>query len=240
MDENIEDNFKSIVSKIKSTCERINRDPNEISLLAVSKKQSADKIKNYISLTKSLGLKPALGENYVQEYKLKREHLADDHECHLIGHLQSNKAKLAVELFTYIETIDSEKLVASLEKELEKQGKQLPCLVQVNVSDDINKEGIEISAVEDFILNNFDINSRLLFSGLMTITKFYDEPEDARADFRAMSDLKKLCLKNSKICEVLSSRKFELSMGMSADFCIAIEEGATIIRVGSSIFGSRN
>ena len=235
MSEEIKSNLANIRQSIKSACDRANRKETEITLVAVSKRQPVDKIKTYLEVNK----KAVIGENYVQEYRDKLSELNTPHTCHLIGALQSNKAKLAVELFDSIETIHSTKLVKALEKELAKANKEMTALVQVNISNDSEKSGLGVEEVKDFILENFSAESPLKFSGLMCITRFYSNPEDVRPDFQKMKSLKNELETNPSIQKLLGGRKFELSMGMSSDFHIAIEEGATIVRVGSSIFGAR-
>ena len=116
----------------------------------------------------------------------------------------------------------------------------MSALVQVNVSDDADKRGISIDEAENFILSNFKEESPLQFSGLMTITRYYENPEDVRPDFRKMKELKDNLASKPEIQNLLGDREFGLSMGMSSDFHIAIEEGASIVRVGSSIFGARD
>ncbi|MEZ4754079.1 MAG: YggS family pyridoxal phosphate-dependent enzyme [Bdellovibrionota bacterium] len=235
----IASNLASVEARINAACLKIGISRSEITLVAVSKKQAVQRVQAYLDLCEQKGELAVLGENYVQEFSSKKLLLKGRYDCHLIGGLQSNKHKQALDLFQAIETIDSQKLVRLLDAELSKRAVKLPVLVQVNISAETSKKGIDAYKVEDFILDSFKTSSFLQFSGLMTIPKFYDNPEDSRPDFQNLAKLKATLLSNSKILDLLAGRNFELSMGMSADFDIAIEEGATVVRVGSAIFGQR-
>jgi pyridoxal phosphate enzyme (YggS family) len=168
------------------------------------------------------------GENYVQEFGEKRPLLGDlpDATYHLIGHLQSNKARLATELFQVIQTVDSPKLLRRLNELAREQGKTIEALIEVKLSDEASKSGIEPQGIPPILEAAADCGNVQL-SGLMIIPPFSDNPEESRPYFQQLAVLGK------------QHKLPKLSMGMSADFEIAIEEGATAIRVGTALFGKR-
>jgi len=191
--------------------------------VAVSKKFSAEKIVE----AHAAGLRE-FGENYVQEFADKRGRLAglDDSRFHLIGHLQSNKAKLASELFDVVQTADSPKLLQRLNSAAGESGVQLEVLLEVKLSSEAAKEGAAPEALAELVQAASHCE-HLRLTGLMTIPPWSEDPERSRSYFQQLSKL---------------GRQFglpKLSMGMSADFEVAIEEGATMIRVGTALFGAR-
>lgn len=221
-------NIASVRERIERASRRVGRDPREITILAAIKSVDIKKVQDVVKV----GIK-ALGENYVQEAKKKIEHIkkGKDVRWHFIGHLQKNKAKDAAALFDVIETIDS----ASLAKELNKRAKEkIDVLIQVNLAKEKTKGGVnehealglarEIAKLENLSLK-----------GLMTIPPFFENPEMVRPYY---TELRRLAekIRRENIPGVAMK---DLSMGMSHDFEIAIEEGATIIRVGTAIFGER-
>jgi len=227
----------SIAANIRSTLERIaaiaqecGRDPQEIQLVAVSKLFPASAIDEAI-----LAGQTVFGENYIQEAQTKIEELGDRCRFHFIGHLQSNKAKLACRLFDVIETVDSLKLAKTLDRHLQELGRSMKVLLQVNIGKDENKSGAAAERTED-LLRNVRTLPNLEVIGLMTMPPFTDDPEDARPYFRQLRQLAEQ-LANKGLFP--PERKVELSMGMSNDFHVAIQEGATIVRVGTAIFGHR-
>jgi pyridoxal phosphate enzyme (YggS family) len=227
----IEKSFEAVQTRIEKACGKAGRKSSSIELLAVSKRQPIEKIQHYIQVAQKYGARVLLGENQVQEFDIKStqlpSELSKDTSTHLIGHLQSNKAKKAVELFDCIQSVDSLKLLQLIDKEAQKIDKKIPIFLQVNISGDPKKYGFlpeELSVVIGSVKESTNIS----LEGLMTITKLYEHSEEARSDFKAMYDLK-----NS------IDTTLKLSMGMSADFDIAIEEGADIVRVGSALFGVR-
>jgi pyridoxal phosphate enzyme (YggS family) len=170
----------------------------------------------------------------VQEFVAKRPELRGDFTAHCIGRLQSNKVKKALGVFDVVQTVDSLKLGQQLSSEAEKQGKTLDYFLQINISSDGGKSGFLPEAIDGETIKTFLNLTNMRLLGLMTITRFYEEPEDARPDFAALRSLRE-SLQNqfSELPPLL------LSMGMSADYEIAIEEGANVVRVGSAIFGQR-
>ena len=225
----ISSNLQSIRNSIASTARACNRDPADIKLLAVSKRHSMASIQEAIDAGQM-----CFGENYIQEAQEKCLAFKDI-AFHFIGHVQSNKAKLAAELFRMVETVDRVKLAKALNKHLEKIDKDLDILIQVNIGNDPKKYGV---APENTIrlLQDIQSLSRLRTKGLMTMPPFSTDPEETRSYFRALRQLSIDCGKQGLF---YNNEQIELSMGMSHDFKIAIEEGSTFIRVGTAIFGER-
>jgi len=221
--------ISSVFKKITYAALRSGRNPEEIKLIAVTKSQPIDKIIESVDL----GLR-VFGENKVQEAKQKIEKLNEFNfniEWHMIGHLQSNKVKEAVRLFEIIHSVDSDKLAILIDKEASKIKKIQRALIQVKLSEEETKYGINEDAVEEI----FKLSKKLKYlqiEGLMTIPPYFVNPEDTRPYFRKLRQIK----------EELSQKGYplqELSMGMSNDFEVAVEEGSTMVRIGTAIFGPR-
>lgn len=176
------------------------------------------------------------GENYIQETREKFDALsAYDVSWHFIGHLQTNKAKYAVKMFDLIHTVDSFKLALELDKQADKIGKNQEILIQVNIGLDSSKSGV--TEHETFnLIKEISPLAHVSVKGLMTMPPFFDQPEKVRPIFSALRELR------DKITDlsIPNISMDELSMGMSGDYEVAIEEGATLIRVGTAIFGERN
>jgi len=229
----LSERISSIFKKMTYAALRADRNPEEIKLIAVTKSQGIDKIKE----AAQLGLR-IFGENRVQEAKGKIEALKEfmaqwqmNIEWHMIGHLQSNKVKEAVKLFEVIHSVDSEKIAILINKEAEKIGKIQRVLIQVKLSEEESKFGIEPEEVEK-LLEVCQKLKNIKVEGLMTIPPYFENPEDVRPYFRRLRQIK----------EQLSQKGYkltELSMGMSNDFEVAIEEGATMVRIGTALFGQR-
>lgn len=205
------------------------RDPKEISLLAVSKTVSANKIREAAAAGQQI-----FGENYIQEAEEKYQELAKLAEFHCIGHIQSNKAKIAATIFSMVQTIDREKIARELNKHRQAIGKPLAALIQVNSGGEEQKSGVQPEDCEGLLRAIQDL-PWLRVTGLMTIPPYSPYPENSRPFFRELRQLA-AALAGKKL---FAGPKVELSMGMSGDFMVAIEEGATIIRVGTAIFGER-
>ena len=228
MTDAIASNLKTVETKISEACERGGRDRSEITLVAVSKTFPATMIDEAVDA----GLTD-IGENRVQEAESKFAQLEQHARFHLIGHLQSNKSKLAASLFDVIQTVDSVKLGRRLNDAASDEGKRIEVLIQVNVGGEDQKFGVEPDEASSLAeeLSRFE---HLDLTGVMTIQPIADE-QATRQYFRKLRQVR------DEIAGRLGDESFrELSMGMSADYEIAIEEGATIIRVGSAIFGSRD
>lgn len=224
-------NLQDIRRKIETTAIQCGRDPAAIRLVAVSKRFPAASIMEAIRAGQLL-----FGENYIQEAVQKKAEIGNRAAFHFIGHLQSNKVKAAVQTFQMIETVDRFKLAVALDKELKLQGRNMDILVQVNIGQEPQKSGVLPHDTENLLSQIIPL-SNLMVRGLMAIPPSAEDPEQTRPYFRALRLLadeirgKKLFYDNAHV---------ELSMGMSSDYPVAIEEGATLIRVGTAIFGNRS
>jgi len=223
----IKNNLEIINEKIKKAASRANRNSEEIKLVAVTKTATIEQIIEAISA----GVK-IIGENKVQEAKEKYQILSADIEWHLVGHLQTNKVKYAIEIFDLIHSVDSIKLAEEIDRRSQQFGMITNVLVEVNVSGEETKYGIKPEEVEPF-LKEISEFSRIKVRGLMTITPIAEDKEEVRPYFRKLRELseeiKSKNLKNVKMDY--------LSMGMTEDFEVAIEEGANMVRIGRGIFG---
>jgi len=220
-------NVACIQERIARAAERRGRSPNDVTLVAVSKMVDADLIRKAIEAGVT-----DIGENYVQEASSKRDVLGGATRWHMIGHLQRNKAKQAVATFDMIHTIDSLRLAEAVGRRAEAAGRTMPVLIQVNVSGEDSKSGVGLEETE-FLLNALRELAGIQVEGLMTIGRWDPDPERSRAEFRSLAQL-------AERLEALGGVRLRLlSMGMSHDFEIAVEEGANLVRVGTAIFGPR-
>lgn len=230
MDSNIiKDNYFRIKGLIAEALKRSSRH-QKVSLIAVSKKQSVDKMNQYGEILGAEGVRPIFGENYIQEFFDKKDQLLNSFDSHFIGRLQSNKVKDAVKCFSVIESVHDRKLLQKINLAARDIDKIMPIMLQVNISRDPNKSGFLAEDVP-VIVKGMTEFSHLNLIGLMTITELYESSEAARGDFRAMRVL------GDSVFGADSN--YALSMGMSQDFEVAIEEGATHIRIGTALFGAR-
>lgn len=223
----ISDNLESIQQRIDAACDRSGRDPKDVKLIAVSKGHSAQSIRE----AADAGL-TVFGENKVQELKLKKGQCPGHLQWEFIGHLQTNKCRDAVFCSNMIHSVDSERVAEALHLACEKLVTSLPVLLEVNVSGEATKYGFRPDEILSKLLelNEFD---RLEIHGFMCMAPWTKEPEKARAYFRQLKELQK------EAEDILGAPLPELSMGMSGDFEIAIEEGSTRIRLGTTLFGER-
>ena len=224
MNETLAERLAKIRAEIAQAAQKANRNAEEIKLVAVSKTHPAEMVREAIEAGARV-----FGENKVQEAEGKIIEIGRERaEWHLIGHLQSNKARKAVRLFDVIHSLDSLELAERLERICEEEGRaELPVFVQVDLAKEATKNGIEekdLPALVEFLRGA----KHLKFDGLMILPPFYEDAEKTRPFFRRLRELR------DEICP-----RGELSMGMSHDFAVAIEEGATVIRVGTAIFGER-
>jgi len=226
----IAENLEIIRHNILQTAEKCDRNPASIRLVAVSKTCPVSAIKEAIASNQFL-----FGENYIQETEKKFAILKNDAQFHFIGHLQSNKAGIAARIFTMIETVDRMKLAMNLNRHLAKLGKIMDILIQVNIGYDAKKSGVTPEDTESLIQQVSSLEN-LRIRGLMTMPPFFDNPEKARPFFRQLRVLAEN-LRGKGL--FFDNENVEISMGMSNDYTIAIEEGATLVRVGTAIFGSR-
>ena len=228
----IPENIASIRDRIAAAACRAGRQPEDIALMAVSKTFPAERIREAYDA----GLR-MFGENRVQEFAGKANALRDLHsaEWHLIGHLQTNKATKAVELFAAVDSVDSLRLAQKLNASAQQLGKKLKVLIEINVGGEAAKSGVAPESLElEELLSAAPELEHLEFRGLMTIPPFNDDPREARPYFGKLRDLR------DQIARRLPGFNMrELSMGMSHDFEVAIEEGSTCVRVGTAIFGER-
>lgn len=225
---NIAASVASVRERIERACDRAGRDPDSVLLVGVTKTVPADAIRAALDAGVS-----HLGENRVQEALQKMRDLADRApQWHLIGHLQTNKARLAAEVFDRIESVDSVKLARVLEEDAEEIGRELRVFVQARVGDEETKHGIPLDQLEATVDEMESACPRVRVVGVMSIPPPRERPEDARTDFALLREA-------YERLRATRPHVRHLSMGMSADFEVAIEEGATEVRVGTALFGSR-
>lgn len=229
----ISSNIADVREGVARAAARVRRQPEEITLMAVSKTVEPDRIREAYEA----GLR-VFGENRVQEFAGKSESLAElkDAEWHLIGHLQSNKAGKAAELFRAIDSVDSLRLAEKLNQAAQQSGKTLSVLIEIKVGAEESKSGIPLDSPEvDQILQAASRLDRLQIRGLMTVPPYTENPQSSRNYFRCLRDLRdEIARRNLPRVQM-----DVLSMGMSHDFEVAIEEGSTCVRVGAAIFGAR-
>jgi len=221
---NLAENFEKIQQRIRAACERAGRDPASVTLLAVTKSQPPE----VVTAAAQLGL-TLFGENKVQEAKAKIPLCPGKLHWHFIGHLQSNKSRDAVELVEMIQSVDSLPLAQEIAKRAEQAARTMPVLLEVNVAGEASKFGY---APERLLAQLEAINTlpKIEIHGLMTVPPYVTDPEKARPHFQRLRALKENCE------QILGAPLPHLSMGMSGDFEVAIEEGATIVRIGSALF----
>ena len=225
----LEQNLRNVQAKIAAACERANRNPEDVLLVAVSKTKPLSDVEELIKCNQQ-----DFGENKVQELVDKYENVSTSVNWHLIGHLQTNKVKYIVDKACLIHSVDSVHLAKEIEKEAAKKGVIAKILIQVNIAKEDTKFGISEEDIYDLIdeIKNFE---HIQIEGLMTIAPFVENPEKNRVHFRNLHQLS-LDIKSKNIDNVNMN---VLSMGMTNDYEVAIEEGATVVRVGTGIFGVR-
>jgi PLP dependent protein len=221
------ENLDSIQQRIRAACERAGRAPESVTLLAVSKTHPPETIREAVDCGQLL-----FGENKIQEAKAKIPLCPGKCRWHFIGHLQSNKVRDAVELFQMIQGVDSLALAREISKRCEQAAKSMPVLLEVNVAGESSKFGYKPESLLAE-LNELNALPKIEVHGLMAIPPYATDPEKTRPYFRRLRELKAECEK------ILGAPLPHLSMGMSGDFEVAIEEGATLVRVGTALFGER-
>ncbi len=221
--------YQGIRDRICAAATRAGRDPRDVRLLAAAKSQSVQALKDAIAAGVAL-----VGENYVQEAHEKKRQIESAIEWHMIGHLQRNKVKAAVDLFDVIETVDSLALARELDKEGKKRAKTVRVFIEVNLAGEESKTGIPKAQLSR-LLEEIAKLDNLRVEGLMTVPPYREDVEEVRPFFRELREL------HEKVCErgIANIVPNELSMGMTHDFALAIEEGATIVRIGTALFGPR-
>ncbi len=225
----IKGNIAAVRQGVAAAAARAGRDSTAVKIIAVTKTIPMDKIKTAIAC----GL-DTLGENRVQEMTAKMPELPEKVSWHLIGHLQSNKVKYIAERVSMIHSLDSLSLAREIDRQGVRLGRRIPVLVQVNVAGEATKFGLSANEVADFLAAAGGYDG-LTVSGLMTMAPYLADPEEARPVFRQLRKLSE----RLKTMGIPGIRMDYLSMGMSNDYKVAVEEGANLIRIGSRIFGER-
>ncbi len=226
----IEENYREVLENVKKAAVRAGRDPEEITLIAVSKTKPLSEIEKLIRIGVT-----EFGENKPQELKEKYENVSTPVHFHQIGHLQTNKVKYIIDKAVLIHSVDSLHLAEQIQKEAEKRGLTADVLIEVNAAEEDTKFGVTIPETEALVRDISKLPN-IRIRGLMTIAPFVDDPEENRPVFRMMHQLL-LDIKSQSIDNVDMN---VLSMGMTNDYEVAIEEGATMVRVGTAIFGARD
>lgn len=230
----IAENIEAVRERIVQACQRAGRDPQEVTLVGVSKTFPVDAI----AAAQAAGITD-FGENKVQELTAKAEDLpgvvqGGEVRWHMIGHLQRNKAKDVVAMADFFHALDSPRLAKELDKRAGREDRVMPCYLQVNVSDEDSKYGVGPSKAHA-LLDKIAAYPHVRVLGLMTLAEYTDDPEEVRGQFRM---LRRLAEQYDSASNPQVDLR-DLSMGMSGDFEVAIEEGATHVRIGSAIFGAR-
>jgi len=229
----IAENIARVREQIANAATRAGRNPTDVSLMAVTKTVSPEQIREAYDE----GVR-RFGENRVQEFAGKLQALSDLNgaEWHMIGHLQSNKSRAAAELFQAVDSVDSLRLLQRLSSAAQERGKRIPVLIEINIGEESAKSGLAADSAElEQILTSAPQHECVEIRGLMTVPPFSEDPEQSRPFFRRMRALK----------DRIAARKLPnvnlnvLSMGMSQDFEVAIEEGSTCVRIGTALFGER-
>lgn len=226
----IAENLDEVRNRIDQACERAGRDPKEVTLIAVSKTKPLAMLEEaYAHGARDFG------ENWVQEIQEKVPLLPEDIHWHMIGHLQRNKVKYIIDKVSLIHSVDSIRLAEEIEKQAEKHDVDMDILIEVNMAEEETKFGLKKDEVIQMVKECAKL-PHIHIKGLMTIAPFVENPEDNRQYFRAIRELS-VDISRENIDNVSMGI---LSMGMTGDFEVAVEEGATLVRVGTGIFGERN
>ena len=235
----IEARLKEVLQRLQNASTKAGRDPTRVTLVAVSKTKPIEAINEYAEAAIRLSLPIVFGENYLQEIKAKQPLLPAGSELHMIGPLQSNKARDAVRLCDVIESVHSLKVLQLLAEEAARINKRQRVLLQVNIGQDEKKSGFAPEDVVDALSACDKRSNELCVEGLMTILPYDENPEASRPYCKAMAELRTRLVAEGR-ARIFHNHTILLSMGMSDDFAVAIQEGADIIRVGTAIFGERN
>ena len=226
----LRDNLLQVQHNIRMACERSGRNESDVTLIAVSKTKPVDMIREIIEA----GVVD-FGENKPQEMRDKYEILPKDLKWHMIGHLQTNKVKYIIDKACMIHSVDSFRLAETIDQYAARYDLVMPILVEVNVAGEESKFGVKPEETEAFIRSISGLKN-ISVKGLMTIAPYVSDPEENRVHFKRLRDLS-IDIDSKNIDNV---SMYELSMGMTADYEVAIEEGATLVRVGTGIFGERD
>lgn len=224
------DNYRQVLKNIQDACQAVGRDPNEVTLVAVSKTKPVEMLQQVYDAGARV-----FGENKVQEIMDKYDHLPGDIRWQMIGHLQRNKVKYIVDKVDMIHSVDSYRLAQTIETEAAKKNVTVSVLLEVNVAEEESKFGLKMDEVLPLVQQISEL-PHVQVKGLMTIAPFVSNPEDNREIFRK---LKKLSV-DIEAKNINNTTMSVLSMGMTGDYMVAVQEGATMVRVGTGIFGERN
>jgi hypothetical protein len=223
-------NVDTIQRRIAGACKRVGRTPDEVTLVAVSKTFPAEALREAVRAGVT-----DIGENYVQELLAKREQLAPEQiRWHFVGHLQSNKVRHIASWITLIHAVDNLGVAQEIDRRAARAGRVIDFLVEVNTTGEETKFGVSPDATVSF-LRSLDSLTHIRVAGLMTIGPFLPDPEGSRPMFRMLQQLRD----EARALHQANVTMRHLSMGMTGDFEVAVEEGATLIRIGTAIFGSR-
>jgi len=225
----VAENLKAVMDRIAAAAKRAGRDPSSVRLVTVTKTVAPERIREAVAAGAAI-----LGENRVQEAKEKIEALGAIASWHLIGRLQTNKAKYAVRLFDLIHSVDTIGLARELDKQAAKTGKVQDVLVEVSIAGEASKAGMAVREAPALVRGVASLR-HVRVRGLMTMPPYSEDPDDSRPFFRVLRELAEAIAKEN----IPGVSMQELSMGMSGDFEVAVEEGATLVRVGTAIFGER-
>jgi pyridoxal phosphate enzyme (YggS family) len=223
----LEQRLNAVRERLAAAAQCVRRNPDAAAIVAATKAVAPERVEE----ARAAGL-TMFGESKVQEAKAKIPLVSSRARWHMIGHLQTNKARDAVELFELIHSVDSVKLAGELDKYAGRAGKTQPILLEINVSGEASKSGLKLEELAA-TLEQINALPRIEIRGLMTIAPFAEDAEKARPHFRRLRELR------DEMENRLGMRLPELSMGMSHDFEVAVEEGATMVRIGTAIFGER-
>ena len=227
----LKENYEKVKENIVRACEKAGRSPEDVTLIAVSKTKPLSDIEELLSDTDAVDF----GENKVQELVDKYENVSRPVNWHMIGHLQTNKVKYIVDKVALIHSVDSVRLAEEIHKEAMKIGRRVPVLIEVNVAGEETKFGVAPEEVEELIRKIAPFEG-IEVQGLMTIAPFVTNPEENRQYFNRLKQLS-VDISHKNIDNINMN---VLSMGMTGDYEVAIEEGASFVRVGTGIFGERN
>ena len=226
----IAENIAAIQTRIQEAALRANRDPEQVRIVAAAKTQPVEKVREAVNAGIHI-----IGHNYVQEAEAQALIKEEAHvEFHMIGHLQKNKAGKAVTLFDLVETVDNEKLASTLDRRAGAEGRVIGVMIQVSLAGETQKSGVERVGIEQLI-QAIRAMPHLKLRGLMTMPPFFDQPERARPYFAQLRELRDQLIDSGSLTPEMS----ELSMGMTGDFEVAVEEGSTLVRIGTALFGPR-
>ena len=226
----IKENLELVENNIKRACERAGRDRSEVTLIAVSKTKPVSDIRQAMDCGITV-----FGENKVQEIKDKTEEIKEPLNWHMIGHLQANKVKYLPGRVCMIHSVDNKKLADEIEKQFAKTDEKIDVLIEVNMAQEESKFGLSAEEAPDFVKEICTL-PHLNIRGLMTIAPYTEDPESNRQYFKGLRELKD----SINALKLPGVNMDTLSMGMTGDYEVAIEEGATFVRVGTGIFGERN